>query len=82
MISIEIGDNIDYVDTVGFTPCYRTPVLLVSSKNFPYTEIDFELSIQNQYRSSFKEFILHKAQSETLYGFKRFKQCEPIWVGA
>ena len=42
MISIEIGDNIVYMDTMVFTQRYRTPVLFVSSNDLPYTEIDFE----------------------------------------
>jgi len=80
MISIEIGDNIDYMDTMVSTQRYSTPVLLVSSDALLYTEIDFELIVRNQYRSPFKEFLLHTAQDDALYGFRRFNQCEPIWV--
>lgn len=81
MSGIEIGDNINYMDTMVFTQRYSTPILLVSSNALSYTEIDFELTVRNQYRSPFKEFLLHKAQADTLYGFRRFNQCEPIWVG-
>ena len=80
MINTWIGDNIDYMDTIVFTQRYRTPVLLVLS-DIGYTEIDYELTMQTQYRRPLKEFILHKAQADTLYGIQRFKQCELIWGG-